>query len=140
MVALANLRDALSDITDRLCDVEVHAQERSRTKVRVLATSTPTHPVTAGTVRRRPGPKPGQGSNQGKVLPLRQWRTERGWTQTALAVRLRGVVTAQGLRLPDPPVVKTMISRWERGHRVGEFYQHMLALVFDQAPASDVAA
>jgi hypothetical protein len=76
MSELISLRDALADITDRLHQVEVHAGERTRETARVLEL---VNPVVAKATKR------------GRVLPLRQWRTDRGWSQTGLMARTLSV-------------------------------------------------
>jgi hypothetical protein len=43
---------------------------------------------------------------------------------------MRAVAADEGHRLPEPGVLKTMVSRWENGARMGEFYQGLCDRIF----------
>lgn len=119
---LASLRDVLTEVADRLSKVEVPCDERSWSEMlRVLET-----PALSTTVTP-------YNSKSAHVLPLRQWRLACGWTQAALMARMRSVAATQGSHIPKAASLKTMVSRWENGHPVSEFYRDLLARVFDQA-------
>jgi hypothetical protein len=124
VVELATLRDVLSDVADRLREIEVHADERARAGSRVLEITT----ATAAVVDDR----------RGQVLPLQQLRKDRGWSQMKLIHRLRATAAEQGITLPVQGSLKTMVCRWEHGRAVSEFYRDLLMQVF--APVEAVAA
>ncbi len=119
------LRDVLADVSARLGTVEGRSIEQAPNQ---LAPCTHTAPTPAHSGSRH--------------WPLHNLRNVHGWTQTGLMARMRTVATGQGLRLPEPSSLKTMISRWEHGAPVSDFYDGILTAVFadtpDPAPADDL--
>jgi hypothetical protein len=53
---------------------------------------------------------------------LRRARRRRGWSQPRLATEMHRVARACQRVLPGVDSLKTMISRWENGHRVPDTY------------------
>ena len=63
---------------------------------------------------------------------LRDARLRRGWSQMRLISELQAVAARRGAALPETPVLKTQISRWENGRRVpDEFYRGLLQDALD---------
>jgi hypothetical protein len=125
---LIELRDALADIAGRLEHVEVHPVEPDpHTQPLVLCKHLNPTPAVKGS----------------RHWPLRNLRHVAGWSQASMVARMRAVANHQGLRLPAAATLKTMVSRWENGAPVGEFYDAIFTILFlsydqdaDQAVAS----
>jgi len=49
---------------------------------------------------------------------LRRARARLGWSQPRLAHAMRQEARRRNRRLPVPESLKTMVSRWENGHRI----------------------
>ena len=126
LVELANLRDALTGITDRLRDVEVHVDELTLP----VPASLLSVPAISDLARFR------FGAGSGRVVQLRELRLSRGWTQSGLIHRLRCLAAQEGVAVPEADTLKTMVSRWENGGRVGQFYLALFGRLFEQHPAT----
>jgi hypothetical protein len=144
---LANLRDMLAGIADRLAVVEVPAVEQTRAvSLSLLPSLTPTPtptPVPVPASLRAPADADmstlallRERHGHGRVIPLKLLRLSRGWTQRGLIRRMRALAAQQGVRLPDEHSFKTMLSRWENGRRaVSPFYLELFGRLFQQHPA-----
>lgn len=117
MFELASLREVLADITDRLHQVEVQADERTRTTVRVL------EPLSPPAVGRDTDPTPGQPERPNVInLPTRRTAGGQAIDLCALtALELQVIFYAAGARwivAPDgqsldrlTPIVVDTINR-----------------------------
>jgi len=127
LVELANLRDVLTGITDRLRDVEVHVDELTLP----VPASLLSVPAISDLARFR------FGAGSGRVVQLRELRLSRGWTQSGLIHRLRCLAAQEGVAVPEADTLKTMLSRWENGRcSVGQFYLALFGRLFEQHPAT----
>jgi hypothetical protein len=67
---------------------------------------------------------------------LRHARRRRGWSQPRLAAEMHRVARACQRVLPGAESLKTMISRWENGHRVPDTYNREVLCVALGIPVS----
>lgn len=79
------------------------------------------------------------------LLPLKELRASRGWTQAKVLVLLEAAAPRQKVSLPARPALKVMLSRWENGARTSALYTDLLWQVFDlpapppATPVTDIA-
>lgn len=65
------------------------------------------------------------------ALRWKELRLSRGWTQSNVLRRLEDLARDGGVPLPTRSSLKTMLSRWENGHRVSDLYTVLLCRVFE---------
>jgi transcriptional regulator with XRE-family HTH domain len=65
------------------------------------------------------------------ISRLGEARRARGWTQGQVLLRLRRQADVEGFRLPGEASLRTQLSRWENGRRVGkEMYRSLFREIF----------
>lgn len=71
----------------------------------------------------------------GPATALQVARSDEGWKQSHVLLRLRQVAEAKGVPIAEPASLKTLLSRWENGHdQPDERYQGLLCVVYNRDP------